>query len=134
VAETATERRSKPRQTLRLPVEVLLNGHGIPGTPGFGVLGPNEALTGVTRDISASGVYFYIGKDIGTPQQLDFVLAFPPEFTLSETRKVRCRGEVVRIERDTPSGIGIAAAIRNYEMLEADSTYPFAMVRTPKTL
>lgn len=119
LAERALERRTKPRQSLRLPVEVSLPGTG--------------SLTGITRDISADGVYFYVGREIDKPELMQFVVAFPPEYTLAETKKIRCTGEVVRIDRGTPSGTGIAAAIKTYEMLSSDSSYPFAMVRTPNT-
>jgi hypothetical protein len=119
LAATLNERRTKHRFSLRLPVEV--------------VLADSQRLTGLTRDISENGVYFFAGKQIDAPEFMELLLAFPPEITWTETRKMRCRARVVRVDQ-TQSGTGIAAAIESHEWVDrTDSTYPFAIVRTPST-
>lgn len=121
MAGNLDERRTKPRLSLRLPVEVLLPD--------------SRRVTGLTKDVSLGGVYFFSSRDFEAPESVQFMLAFPPEITFSETKKVHCTGKVVRVDRETPSGTGIAVAIETHRLVDkTDSSYPFAMVRTPSTL
>ena len=121
MAESAQERRTKPRLSLRLPVEVLLPD--------------SQRLIGLTKDVSLGGVYFFSTVKFEAPEAMEFLLAFPPEITFSETKKVHCTGKVLRIDQETPSGTGLAIKIDTHRLVDkTDSSYPFAMVRTPSTL
>jgi hypothetical protein len=64
---------------------------------------------GVTRDISAQGIYIACTGDMTTDDAIDFVV----EFGAGEAEgrvKLRCKGKIVRVERGE-WGTGIAAKI-----------------------
>jgi hypothetical protein len=49
---------------------------------------------------------------------LDFTLTLPPEITLTESIRVRCKGRVMRVESGGPnSKMAVAAVIDEYEFL-----------------
>lgn len=99
------ERRRMKRFPMQLPVHIKLGGE----------LGN---VLGVTRDISAGGIYFYLSSDIGDRPEIDFIVTFPPEITMVSRVKVRCLGRVVRTDRKTMRGTGVAASIQRYEFLK----------------
>jgi hypothetical protein len=106
--EKDTDKRATRRFALRLPVSVHY--------------GANEAEhTAQTRDVSARGICFYVDSAIQAGSAIDFTLTLPPEITLTESIRVRCKGRVVRVEGGSPaSKIAVAAVIDEYEFL-ADS-------------
>ena len=56
-----------------------------------------------TRDVSARGICFYLDSAIATGSPIEFTLTLPPEITLTESIRVRCKGKVVRVsEGDAP--------------------------------
>ncbi len=82
--------RSVRRHAIRLPVQ-LARGSGL------------------TRDMSAGGVYFLTDQVYPLDSQVDLTLVFgatPPEPPI----QVQCRARVVRVEPRS-DGVGIAAAI-----------------------
>jgi PilZ domain len=95
-ALAVSDRRQAQRITVPLSVE-LENGKGI------------------TRDVSATGVFFVtdLSFSIGTPITLWLVLAgVDPVGPL----RVRCQGRVVRVERcDGASGVAVAIASHDLE-------------------
>ena len=49
---------------------------------------------------------------------IDFTLTLPPEITLTESIRVRCKGKVVRVDNTNPDGkVAVAAVIDEYEFL-----------------
>jgi PilZ domain len=97
------DRRRMPRFEMQLPLEVDRGG--------------SNTVMAVTRDVSAGGVYFYLEPDIVNGSTIEFVVTFPPEITLVKSLKVRCTGKIIRMDRSTPQGVGIAAEIQRYEFL-----------------
>jgi len=84
--------RSVRRHAIRLPVQ-LARGSGL------------------TRDVSAGGVYFLTDQAYPLDSQLDLTLVFGA--TLPESPiQVQCRARVVRVEPRS-DGVGIAAAIKS---------------------
>ena len=81
--------------------------------------GSNEVLA-VTKDVSARGVFIYLDSDLAENSAIEFTLTLPPEVTMTQSIKVRCTGTVVRIDRDLPGKIGVAAAIDHYQFMDAD--------------
>jgi PilZ domain len=73
-----------------------------------------------TRDVSARGICFYVDSAITAGSPIDFTLTLPPEITLTESIRVRCKGRVVRVEGGAASKMAVAAVIDEYEFL-ADS-------------
>ncbi len=100
------EKRATRRFPLRLPVSVI---------------GPeNEPKTKAaqTRDVSARGICFYLDSTIAIGTGIEFTFTLPPEITLTESIRVRCKGKVVRVDDGNPDlKMAVAAVIDEYEFL-----------------
>jgi len=72
-----------------------------------------------TRDVSARGVCFFLDSpQLEKGSNIEFTLTLPPEITMTESIRVRCRGKVVRVESAGPDGkTAVAAQIEKYEFL-----------------
>ena len=100
------EKRATRRFALRLPVSVNFNGN----------TGPE--MSAQTRDVSARGICFYLEAPLATGSDIEFTLTLPPEITLTESIRVRCKGKVVRVEPGlADSKVPVAAVIDEYEFL-----------------
>jgi hypothetical protein len=103
------DKRSTRRFALRLPVSVRYGENA------------TEEHEAQTRDVSARGICFFVDAGIQAGSALDFTLTLPPEITLTESIRVRCKGRVVRVESGgANSKMAVAAVIDEYEFL-ADS-------------
>lgn len=71
-----------------------------------------------TRDISARGIYFRLagGFELGTELECEVIL--PPELCQGNSIQVKCRGRIVRVERQEEGEIGVAATIDDYEFVK----------------
>ena len=99
------DKRSTRRFALRLPVSVRYGENA-------------EEHEAQTRDVSARGICFYVDSAIQAGSAIDFTLTLPPEITLTESIRVRCKGRVVRVEGGNPTGkMAVAAVIDEYEFL-----------------
>ncbi len=110
MAETQQDqdKRGTRRFALRLPVNVRYGEN-------------EEEHAAQTRDVSARGICFYVDSAIQAGSAIDFTLTLPPEITLTESIRVRCKGRVLRVEGGNPTGkLAVAAVIDEYEFL-ADS-------------
>jgi PilZ domain len=106
MADVPQEKRGTRRFALHLPVSVNLVGNGAAGKDAH------------TRDVSARGICFYLDSAMDAGSAIEFTLTLPPEITLTESIRVRCKGEVVRIDQEDPEGrIAVAAVINEYEFL-----------------
>lgn len=106
MAEAQREKRATRRFSLRLPVAVSYQD------------GAAHSENSLTRDVSARGICFYLDSAIQPGSEIEFTLTLPPEITLTESIRVRCKGKVVRIEPPSEGGkLGIAAVIDEYEFL-----------------
>ncbi len=106
--ENKSDKRSTRRFALRLPVSVRY-GEG------------EQEHAAQTRDVSARGICFYVDSAIQAGSAINFTLTLPPEITLTESIRVRCKGRVVRVEGGNPANkMMVAAVIDEYEFL-ADS-------------
>lgn len=97
------ERRLDHRFPLQLSIEVSSQGS-------------SQVVAGMTRDLSARGIYFYVSHDI-EQSPIELVLTFPPEITWAGTVRIRCHGRIVRLESNTPHGTGVGAFIEDYAFL-----------------
>jgi len=106
-AQQENDKRSTRRFALRLPVSIRS--------------GEEDERAAQTRDVSARGICFFVDSAIQAGSAIDFTLTLPPEITLTESIRVRCKGRVVRVEGGSPSSkMAVAAVIDEYEFL-ADS-------------
>jgi PilZ domain len=100
------EKRATRRFGLRLPVSVNYAANA--GAP----------LSAQTRDVSARGICFYMDSPLTTGSDIEFTLTLPPEITLTESIRVRCKGKVVRAESGpSDAKVPVAAVIDEYEFL-----------------
>jgi len=98
------ERRRQRRVSLRLPVQVQIGS-------------PNEAVMGVTRNLSAKDAFFVVFHEFTPRPEIDFIVEFPSEITLTHPQLVRCSGITKRVESVQPEGVGIAVTINQYQFL-----------------
>jgi hypothetical protein len=73
-----------------------------------------EKGTGVTRDFSTSGIYFETDRSFSPADPIEFCMSLEHTDLVPQAR-VRCRGEVVRVE---PMGekTGVAVAIHSFKL------------------
>jgi hypothetical protein len=101
------ERRVKQRYPTHLPVTVIR---------GF----PEPDIHGVTRDISSSGIYFYVQGWTPTEPSIDIRISLPLEIKPATDVSAACSATVVRVEDTGIEGrIGIAATIDNITLWDA---------------
>src|SRR5580698_438408 len=107
MAETTQDnKRATRRFALRLPVSVSYANDGA------------QEKAAQTRDVSARGICFYVDSAISAGSPIEFTLTLPPEITLTESIRVRCRGKVVRVDEGGVDGkVAVAAVIDEYEFL-----------------
>ncbi len=107
MAETTQDnKRATRRFALRLPVSVSYANDGA------------QEKAAQTRDVSARGICFYVDSAISAGSAIEFTLTLPPEITLTESIRVRCKGKVVRVDESGPDGkVAVAAVIDEYEFL-----------------
>jgi len=106
MAETTQDnKRATRRFALRLPVSVSYSDDG-------------QEQSAQTRDVSARGICFYVDAAIAAGSTIEFTLTLPPEITLTESIRVRCKGKVVRVDEGQTDGkVAVAAVIDEYEFL-----------------
>jgi len=116
--EPVDERRIAPRFPMRLPLKVKFfneNSH--------------EEVT-FTRDVSSSGVFFYLDGYIQNHpdehEPIEFTLTLPLNSAMAQEIKVRYTGEVVRIEMLPDGKLGVAAKMMGHEFMAADFAKPSA--------
>jgi c-di-GMP-binding flagellar brake protein YcgR len=104
---------------MAIPKDDRRSGQRIPASVPVSIKAPqgNLELTGQTRDLSASGIFLYTASHISEGSELEMVLILPPELTQGEKRWVCCRASVVRVEKNTDGNFGVAASIRNMDIL-----------------
>src|SRR5580658_6769055 len=105
MAEAQPEKRATRRFALRLPVSVNYADNGM------------QEKSAQTRDVSARGICFYVDSQIEAGAVIEFTLTLPPEITLTESIRVRCKGKVVRVEGGGEGKVAVAAVIDEYEFL-----------------
>jgi|SRR5579863_3186280 len=103
--DTKSERRSRPRIPVRVPVAINSKDGAL-------------QTTGYTKDLSAAGIFLYSTGKILAGSDLEMVLILPPELTQGEKRWVCCQASVVRVEPTIDQGnFGVAANIRSMQIL-----------------
>jgi hypothetical protein len=96
------ERRAKQRFSVQLPILISASG-------------PIPESSGVTRDVSTGGVFFYTEFWPAETGTIEFLLTLPSEITLSESIRVKCHGRIMRVIENLEGGkTGVAATIDSY--------------------
>ncbi len=98
-----SERRASRRFQMRLPVVV----RSVDGVP--------MSLNGTTRDISETGVLFFLATRPREQAPLEFIVELPSEVTLTDPMRATCKGRVVRVVPDEISdSFAVAATIEGF--------------------
>ena len=109
--ESQVERRTSRRIAATLPVRTT--------NPALG------NVLGVTRDLSLSGVFFYVASNSWKEGvSIEYVLQLPEELTLAEPALVLCTGKVVRVEH-LDDKVGVAVQIESFSVLQTDRSIVF---------
>ena len=102
-----TERRSRKRYPLKLPVTVRPTGVSCGG---------GEIHT-ESKDVSSQGVYFLMETSLKSGSGVEIMITLPSEITRGEPVRVRCEARVQRSENIAGGRVGIAAKIERYRFL-----------------
>lgn len=105
MSQPQQEKRATRRFSLRLPVAVKFTNGGV------------REYSAETKDVSARGVYFFMESSLEVGSPIEFTLTLPPEITLTESIRVRCKGRVVRVENSPDSRVGVGAIIDQYDFV-----------------
>jgi len=99
---TTTERRSRQRVPVRVPVKVRHEG---------------SESQGLTRDLSSSGIFLYSESGMKAGSKLELVIMLPPGMGLGPGGWTLCEASVVRVEEADGKSIGIAATLDRIALL-----------------
>jgi hypothetical protein len=99
------DRRSGRRFAIRLPLTVLT---------------AQENVSAFTRDLSDTGVYFYVTSEDLERISREFKcrVEFSPEVTMHTSRRIFFSGTLLRTERQANGEVGVAAKLSKVETLE----------------
>jgi PilZ domain len=99
------ERRSGRRFSIRLPLTVIT---------------PTENVSAFTRDLSDTGVYFYVlSEDLELiSPEFECRIEFPAEITMSTSRRMYFKGTLLRTEKRISGEVGLAAKLCKVEALD----------------
>ncbi|MBA3912423.1 MAG: PilZ domain-containing protein [Acidobacteriales bacterium] len=102
------ERRAARRFALHIPLTIVSLG-GVP-----------SQRAGRSHDIGTRGICFHCEGELRPGLSVEFVLEMPPEITGGESIRVRCRGQVTRVQREADgSSLLVGARIDDHEYLLA---------------
>jgi|SRR5579864_7010510 len=107
MTDEMNDRRTARRFHMGLPLQVRFMNNGT-----------NEEKSARTRDVSFRGVYFLTDTLVETGSALELVLTLPQQITLAGDVRIRCFGNVIRVE-ERENSLGVAARIDRYEFLPA---------------
>ena len=103
--EGQKDRRTALRMPMRLPLLVRLTNGTV-----------HEEHT-FTRDVSFSGVFFYLDGETHGRRQVELTLTLPSEGANASGMQVRYTGRVARLEPSSEGRLGVAATLGNCEYL-----------------
>jgi hypothetical protein len=98
----STERRSRQRLPVRVPIKVRHEG---------------AEHEGLTRDLSSSGIFLYSESGMKEGSKLELVIMLPPGLGVGPGGWTLCEASVVRVEESGGRGIGIAATLDRIALL-----------------
>ncbi len=102
MTEKITDRRSRQRLPVRVPVKVRHHGGEHPG---------------LTRDLSSTGIFLYTETGMKAGSKLDLVVMLPPGLGLGPGGWTLCEASVVRVEESEGKGMGVAATLDRIALL-----------------
>ncbi len=105
MTQKSTERRRQKRTPVQVPVKVRPKD------------GDGSELSGLTRDLSSSGIFLYSESAMVAGSKLELVLMLPAGMGLGPGGWTLCQASVVRVEESEGKGLGIAATLDRIDLL-----------------
>lgn len=102
------ERRHQVRTPVQLPVKIRPKDDRQVDAPEH---------SGLTRDLTSSGIFLYTHSALEPGAKLELVLMLPPNLGLGPGGWTLCDATVVRIEKSDGKGVGVAATLDRIERL-----------------
>ena len=96
------ERRSTQRTPVSVPVKLRHEG---------------SEHSGLTRDLSSTGIFLYSESGMKPGSKLELVIMFPPGLGVGAGGWTLCEASVVRVEKSDGKQLGIAATFDRVECL-----------------
>ncbi len=103
--EQHEHRRADRRLALQVPITLLPVGSG-------------PTMTGITRDVSIGGVFFYAPAEFSVGSKVVFELTLPAEILNGKAMPVRGKGEVLRVAVNPEGQTGVAVRVDSYQPLQ----------------
>jgi len=76
--------------------------------------GVDCAKSTFSRDVSSSGIYFYLDSAMDEGAAIEFTLSLPPDDVLHLPIRVNYVGKTIRVRQLTNSVFGVAAVMESY--------------------
>jgi len=105
MTQNTPDRRRQARTPVRIPVKVRSRSGG------------GAEQTGITRDLSSSGIFLYSESEMKAGSKLELVVMLPAGLGLGPGGWALCQASVVRVEESKDKGMGIAATFDRIELL-----------------
>jgi c-di-GMP-binding flagellar brake protein YcgR len=102
------ERRRQVRTPIQLPVKIRPKSPHEEDRP---------ELSGLTRDLTSSGIFLYTDSALQEGAKLELVLMLPPSLGIGAGGWTLCQASVVRVEPSDAKGMGVAAIFDRIEQL-----------------
>jgi hypothetical protein len=100
-----SERRRQERTRVRVPVKVRAKD------------GERPEFSGLTRDLSSSGIFLYSESPLEAGAKLELVIMLPGGLGFGPGGWTLCEASVVRVEKSGDDGLGVAATLDRIELL-----------------
>jgi len=71
------------------------------------------------RDVSYRGLYFLATEGFEAGRDIAFVITLPQGLSQAGAVKIRCQGQVLRVNPEQGGRVGVAAKIERYEFVPA---------------
>ncbi len=97
------------RRLQRIPIQGRVTGHYTDGS--------TFEITGISKDVSAEGMFVFLGSELAVGSRVELMLQLPSQDLFKQTVTLRCAGRVVRTEGAMPDGsFGVAVAFEDVEI------------------
>jgi PilZ domain len=114
VSENGQEKRIARRFAMKLRASVRVSGVA-------------REFSTETENVSARGIFFYLGRWMEEGARFEVTMTLPPQVTLTDSVRVKFLARVVRAFSDQPASrlgvaaVGVAAVIEEYEFLRSNN-------------
>jgi hypothetical protein len=105
--DSGSDRREARRFAMNLPLAVQAAENA------------ERELSVQMRDVSYRGLYFFAVAGFEAGRDLVFVITLPQGISQKGSVKIRCQGQILRVDPQQDGKVGVAAKIDRYEFVPA---------------